>query len=530
MQPEIQKAWDKTCTLLLGEELGKIEDYAPWLRELIDQNTYQKSAVSGKEVAIAIPEYCKGSKTISFDEIDFGKKFEPLNINEIKDLDSILEAVNERVYYCGNILLGNCGNVERSSNISDGFAIYDSAQFFNVKYMAYCTVGRENSYCFGVHGPGGSDFLIRCSQTVNVRRAFELWASMNSSDCYYVYGLDNCSNCLFSFNLKNRRYCIGNLELGRDKYDAIKKKLLAELVAELKKNKSAPSLMDIVRKSKAEKPSGLKSVTPEFTESNEQLDKQIIEKEFSDTTKIIFGKPLTGMDNYSDWLCRHTHQMQETTSAVSGKRILWLPYGISLVPLPENRMVTIEEADLLGETTRIGQSEAENMTLENAHKNIGKIAYFKVDVRDGQTKNLIDCSYCIGGSDCYRLSMFVRSKYCAFGMWPKDSTNCFGMDSLMDSNFCVKCYHSTKLTRCFEMDNCRDCADSMFCHNCESVSNAMFCFNVKSKRYAIGNAEVGRDQFMDVKKKVVDEILEKIEKDKRLNLSIYEVGCRGRKS
>jgi len=526
MQPGIQKAWDKTCTLLFGEELGRLEDYSEWLKEIIDRNIYGKSAVSGKEVSFAIREYCEGSKAISFDEIDFGKRFEPLNIDEIKDLDSIVEAVNERAYYCGNILLGNCGNVERSSNLSDGFCVTDSAQFFNVKYIAYCTVGREDSYCFGVHGPGASDFLIRCSQATNNRRSFELWVSTNSSDCYYGYGLDNCSNCFFSFNLKNKRYRIGNLELGRDKYESIKKNLLSELVSELKKNKSAPSLMDIVRASKAEKPAGFGLPPPK---SEERLDKQAIEREFSDTTKIIFGKSLIGMDNYADWLCRHTHQMQETKSAISGKRMLWVPYGISLIPMPENRIVTIKEADLLGETTCISPSEAEGMSLKNAHKSIGKIAYFKVDVRDGQTNNLIDCSYCIGGSDCYYISMCVRPKYCAFGMFPKDSTNCFGMDSLMDSNFCVKCYHSTKLTRCFEMDNCRDCADSMFCHNCESLSNSMFCFNVKSKRYAIGNAEIGRDAFMNVKKKLIDEILERIEKDNRLDLSIYDVGCIGRR-
>ncbi|HIH22217.1 TPA: hypothetical protein HA238_00650, partial [Candidatus Micrarchaeota archaeon] len=479
MQPEIQRAWDKTCALLLGEKLGNIEDYSEWLKELIDKNTYRKSSISGKEVAFAIPEYCKGSKAISFDEIDFGKRFEPLNINEIKDIDSILEAVNERVYYCGNILLGNSENVERSSNLSDGFAVTDSAQFFKVKYMAYCTVGREDSYCFGVHGPGGSEFLIRCSQTVNVRRSFELWVSTNTSDCYYSYGLDNCSNCLFSFNLKNKRNCIGNLELARDKYDEIKKKLLAELVIELKKNKSAPSLMDIVRRCKAEKPFAPRSAAPESKESNERFDKQVIEREFFDTTKIIFGKPLTGMDNYSEWLCEHTHKMQEAKSAISGKKILWLPYGISLLPVPDDRIVTLLEARHLGETATLAPSEAENITLKNAHGSIGKIAYFKVDVKEGENSNLIDCSFCIQCSNCYKTSMMVRSKNCAFGMWPKDSTNCFGMDSLMDSNFCVKCYHSTKLTRCFEMDNCRDCADSMFCHNCESLSNSMFCFNVK---------------------------------------------------
>lgn len=419
MQPEIQKAWDKTCTLLLGEEIGNLEDYAPWLKELIDLNTFRKSSISRKEVASAIKEYCETSKFISFDEIDFGKKFEPLNINEIKDLDSILEAVNERVYYCGNILLGNCMNVERSSNLSDGFSVTDSAQFFNVKYMAYCTVGREDSYCFGAHGPGGSDFLIRCSQATNIRRSFELWVSTNTSDCYYSYGLDNCSNCFFSFNLKNKRYCIGNLELGRDKYESVRKNLLSELVVELKKNKSAPSLMDIVRMCKIEKPSELRHAAPEFKEPNERLDNQVIERAFSDTTKIIFGKPLTNIDNYADWLCRHTHQMQETKSAISGRRILWTPYGISLVPMPENRIVTIEEANVLGETTRINPSEAENINLKNAHKSIGKIAYFKVDVRDGQTKNLIDCSYCIGGSDCFEHQCLsgLNTAHVACGLW-----------------------------------------------------------------------------------------------------------------
>ena len=53
----------------------------------------------------------------------------------------------------------------------------------------------------------------------------------------------------------------------------------------------------------------------------------------------------------------------------------------------------------------------------------------------------------------------------------------------------------------------------------------MFCFNAKSLRYAIGNVEVGMEKFMEIKARLVGELAEKLEKNKRLDLSIYNFGC-----
>ena len=55
----------------------------------------------------------QNAKHMSFDEIDFGRKFEPLCIDDTKDIDSILEAVRERIYYSGNIILGTSQFVEK---------------------------------------------------------------------------------------------------------------------------------------------------------------------------------------------------------------------------------------------------------------------------------------------------------------------------------------------------------------------------------------------------------------------------------
>jgi len=66
----------------------------------------------------------------------------------------------------------------------------------------------------------------------------------------------------------------------------------------------------------------------------------------------------------------------------------------------------------------------------------------------------------------------------------------------------------------------------MFCHNCEGLSDCMFCFNVKNKRYAIGNVEVGREKYLEVKKRTLAEIAAKLERKHDLELDIYNIGVK----
>ena len=77
-----------------------------------------------------------------------------------------------------------------------------------------------------------------------------------------------------------------------------------------------------------------------------------------------------------------------------------------------------------------------------------------------------------------------------------------------------------------EMDSCKNCADSYFCHNCENLSDCMFCFNAKNLKYAVGNAEVGKENYMKIKSIVRGEILERLEKGKTLPFDVYSIGGR----
>jgi hypothetical protein len=72
-------------------------------------------------------------------------------------------------------------------------------------------------------------------------------------------------------------------------------------------------------------------------------------------------------------------------------------------------------------------------------------------------------------------------------------------------------------------------ADCYFCHNVENVRDSMFCFNARNLQYAIGNVEVGKEDYARIKKKVLDEVARKLETEKRFDLNIYNVGCKGEK-
>ncbi|MFH1520809.1 MAG: hypothetical protein ABID61_04135 [Candidatus Micrarchaeota archaeon] len=515
---ELEKRWNSSCKLIFNQEVGGLLEYEPWLMELTEPITYHKSNLSGKEVISAPTDYHSDSKWIAFDEVDFSQKFEPLEINEIKDIDSLVEAISERWYYSGNIVFGKSGYIENSSNINDSFYIFKTARFGNSKYLSHCTIGRQNEDCFGCNAVDESSHCIRCSRIHRNRRCFEVWMSQNTSDSYYSYGLNNCSNCIFSFNLKSRRYAIGNLVLEASEYDAIKNKLLSEMAEELMKKKRLPSLIELVEKSKVK----VSTVAVQNAPIS-KLNKSGIEDAFSKTTKVLFGKTLSGsIDDYALWLTRHTRGVETRFSAVNGQELFTASYA-NYPKLPRERLLNADDAEGLGNRTSISKEDAQSLSLKNVHEKIGYLAFFNVELLEGTNQNQINCAVSIESSNCYRSSVTEYSKYCGYSFWPRNSQYLFGCDSPFDSNFSINCYSCTSLARCFEIDCCGYCSDCYFCHNCENVHDSMFCFNVKNLRNAIGNTPISREKYQQTKTDLKNWIVEKLEQKKEVDLDVFSL-------
>lgn len=521
IDPALNKAWKDACRILFGQEIGELADYGDWLAEMVDAPMAKKSSISGKDVVHSRTEYSEKSRSISLDEIDVSKRFEPLNINEIKDIDSIIEAISDRIFYTGNIVLGNSKEIQKSSNINDSFYAYNTTLSGNSKYMAFCTLARMDTYGFGGNAFSQCDFCVKCHELTRVKRSFELWMSQDCSDCYYSHGLKNSTNCFFSFNLDNARYSIGNLALLPDKYKELKTKLISEMMEELKGKKRLPSLPEIVNECKdgISLPGGNSKPSAAQTVDNKKIN-----EEFAKTYEIIFKKkPARKIDEYSPWLSRHVRGFERCKSAASEREVFLAKYG-NYCDLPKNRLLTLDEAKWIGQMLKLTAEEANDIDFKNASKKIGKIAFFNTDIQDGQNANNLECTILIDAFNCYRSVCTVYSKFCAYSFWPRSSQHIFGGDTVFDSGFCINSYNSVNLQRCMEMDGCNTCSDSYFCHNCENLTNSMFCFNIKNKRYAIGNAEVGMDNYAKIKSGILEQLCQELEKSGTTKYDIFGLG------
>lgn len=249
-----------------------------------------------------------------------------------------------------------------------------------------------------------------------------------------------------------------------------------------------------------------------------------IEDAFSNTTGVILGKKLVGIEDYSSWLSRGLFgTILESKSTLSGKLIHLssLFYFEAMMP----NAVTQAEALVLGEK-HISEEQVQGLSLENASSVLKDIKattpemVFDVNIGTEKCGNYGPSQY------CFKSSLAWFAKFCAYSFWPRSSEYVFGCSATLFSEFCIKCFDSSKLKRCFEVSDAINCSDCYFSHNLENCQECLFCFNVKNKRFAVGNVELPREEYLKVKQLVLKQITEELEKTKTLRRSVNNLGAR----
>ncbi len=519
---DVNSAWLDTCRVVLGGEVGGLDSFEPYLLKNIEPMAQKKSGISGQPLWIGTDYFPSDAVFIGHDEAEaFGKKTSEarLDLNQIKDIDSIASAVREKVAYTGNILLGKSEHVEQSHRSTNAFFVKRSLEVSDSKYVAYSSLHRFCENIFGCRYTGDAKFGIRGTQFYRSLRCFEVILTMNCSDCYYTANMEGCENCMFSFNQKSKRHMIGNIPLPKDKYLSLKASLQAQMREELQSKKEIMGVADILSFGKAPVGSAPGKTNLQFPKKPPQPE---VERSFGDTTAVLFGKRLANLNAYGDWLFEHVRKPQAAKSAKSQKEVLVTPLLAYLCW--KNAMLTHEEAWAHGKLA-LSEKDTDKLSIKNAAETLKDMSLSTSELRMGvnesveESVNYYDSNECFSGSGYY---ITKRSGYCFFA---REDEHVFGCDTILYSKFCLKCHHSYNLTRCFEVSDSLSCSDCFFCHNVENCTECMFCFNVKSKRYAIGNVEYLKEEYLKIKKLVLAEIANKLEKEKKLDLNIYNVGC-----
>lgn len=247
-----------------------------------------------------------------------------------------------------------------------------------------------------------------------------------------------------------------------------------------------------------------------------------IEAAFGTTAQLLLGKKLSGLDDYVAWLETDLFARIGRAKSIKSEKGAVFP-AVDMFRRISERMLTQEEALEHGRNA-ITAAEAEGLSLGNAAKILGKISATTVEIVWGTNIGVEECG-CYGPCQyCYRSALAWFDKLCACSFWPRTSEYCFGVSRVLDCKFCMKCYDSTNLTRCFEVSDATNCSDLYFCHNVENVHESMFCFNTKNKRFAIGNVEVGRERYMELKKVLRADVGGELEEKKNFRRTVFNLG------
>lgn len=520
---DINDAWKDTCRVLLEDEIGELEHYRDYLKKYIEPVYRKTSSLSGRPVFVSGEEYDPGARFLGHgEEAEYRQKTDDikLDINQIKDLDSIAAALQEKFVYSGSVVLGTSDDVEGSHRVTSSFHVLESHDITDSKYAAFCFSMRKNENVFGCSYTSEAKFGIKGCQFYRSSRCMEVVMAMHCSDCYFSANLEDCSDCMFSFNQKSRRLLIGNLELPREKYLSLKAGLVGQIRTELERKKSIQSIQQILGARAGAEAGG---VARPRTEPDRPVPKfkRGLELAFHDTTAVLLGRGLQNLQSYAPWLAANVRLPIQACSALSGKPIFIAP--LLAYSSWSGRAVSLEEAQTLSKE-HLEEAETGRLSVSNSGHMLDRLAYSTSELVQGKNSDMEACTNYFDSRNCALGFGYFLTKDSACCFFSREGENLFGCDTVFYSKFCLKCHHSTYLVRCLEVSESFSCSDCLFCHNIENCQECMFCFNVKAKRYAIGNVEYKKEDYLRIKKLVLAEIGAKLEKDKKLDLSIYNMG------
>jgi len=241
----LDRHWESACKLIFGSPIGRLLDFEDYLYSDVVRPTIRKNG--GGEV-MALPEIPQSARVEDYASLmkEGPAKAPRVSINDAKDIDSLARALGEIAVFAGNIVQGQCSNVEKSNRVLDSHYIYKCHNVIYSKYAAFARRVKYSDSVFGIDSTSKIRFSLKSYDVYDSSMLFECLRVYTSSNCHYCANMDNATDCLFSFNQRSARRRIGNLELPAGKFSALKAKLLEEMQEELSSKKKAVSILEII--------------------------------------------------------------------------------------------------------------------------------------------------------------------------------------------------------------------------------------------------------------------------------------------
>ncbi|MBI5046375.1 hypothetical protein HZC07_01445, partial [Candidatus Micrarchaeota archaeon] len=140
----------------------------------------------------------------------------------------------------------------------------------------------------------------------------------------------------------------------------------------------------------------------------------------------------------------------------------------------------------------------------------------------GNSSNTTNCNRCVNVNYALECQDMYDGKYIAYSSSMRNANYSFGIAVGGDTEFCIKTLENYHMVRCMETVHINTAADCYFCASLENCTNCIFSFNQRSKHYLIGNLQLTKEKYAELKSKILTEVGDELKRKKRVT-SIIEI-------
>lgn len=245
------------------------------------------------------------------------------------------------------------------------------------------------------------------------------------------------------------------------------------------------------------------------------LDRQL-DKDWRATCRVVLGREVGGLAQYLPWLGEYLPARARRKSHVSGKEVTLASDAYS----KSARFASVEEI-ALNRGYKLGINQVKDLD--------GVLGALAENAEYCGNRLLGNCSS-IEASDLVMNSHFVRNSTNVEDSTRVESSFMVRMGSKYafaggwggGAEFMIRSVGFFNLKRVLEAHFCTHSSDMYFSFYCVGSHDLMFCFGQRNKSRAIGNLALPKDKYSELKKKLVSEIAERLERDRRLP-SVFEL-------
>ncbi len=240
-----------------------------------------------------------------------------------------------------------------------------------------------------------------------------------------------------------------------------------------------------------------------------------LNKAWNSTCRVLFGQETAPLSDCAEWLGEYDDVLRIEKSSISGK-----PVAFSMNEYAARaRFIGFDEAEHGKKIAQLGINEMKD--IESVVSAVSERAAYVGNIVLGNSSNVQNSSNVSDSHYVIDSTSVADSKYVGYSRYVKESEYCFGILGAERITHVAKSMGS-ELKRCFECHMVQVLSDCYYCAKTQNCRECMFCFGMENGAYAIGNTQLPKEKYLQMKNKLLPEIAEKIRKDGRV-LSLLEL-------